>query len=70
MFFDPDDASSVKYPSDEFNVEQITINNKPAVISKEDGQFTLVYKNNDTLMTIFTQNIPYTECDKIIESIK
>ena len=51
-------------------MEQITINNKPAVISKEDGQFTLVYKNNDTLMTIFTQNIPYTECDKIIESIK
>ena len=70
VFFDPDDASPVNYPSDEFNVEQITINNKPAVISKEDVQFTLVYKNNDTLMTIFTQNIPYTECDKIIESIK
>ena len=70
VFFNPDDISAVKYPSYEFNVEKITINNKPAVTSKEDGQFTLVYSNNNILMTIFTQNIPYDECDKIIESIK
>lgn len=70
VFFDPDDINAVKYPSDEFNVKNITINNKPAVTSKEDGQFTLVYSNNNILMTIFTQNIPYYECDKIIESIK
>lgn len=70
VFFDSDDINAVKYPSYEFNLERITINNKPAVTSKEDGQFTLVYSNNNILMTIFTQNIPYTECDKIIKSIK
>lgn len=37
-------------PSDSYNISEITINDSPAVISKEDNQFTLVYQNNKTVL--------------------
>ena len=70
VFDDKDDMSSVGYPSDHYNVTDIEINGYPAVVSKEDGQLTLVYGKGNILLTIFTVDVPYAECDKIIESIR
>ena len=70
VFDDPDDMSSVKYPSDYFNISEIEINGSTAIVSKEDDQLTLVYGKDNILMTIFTVDVPYAECDKIIESIR
>ena len=70
LYTNSEDMANTGFPCDEFNIEEITINGKPAIISKEDNQFTLVYAMNDILLTIFTQDVPYEECYKITESIK
>ena len=70
LFDDPDNMNKVGFPSDKFNIEEIIVNGKPALTSKEDNQLTLVYSTGNLLMTIFTVDVPYSECDKIIESIK
>lgn len=70
LYSNADDISNTGFPSDQFNIEEIMINNRPAVTSKEDDQYTLVYQKDSILLTIFTQNVPYEECDKITESIK
>lgn len=70
IFDNKEDMSSVGYPSDYFNMSEIEINGYPAITSKEDGQYTLVYGKNNILLTIYTVNVPYSECDKIIESIR
>lgn len=69
VFDNPEDIKNVKYPSDSFNISEIEINEYPAVVSKEDGQCTLSYARDNVLLSIFTVNVPYEECDKIIESI-
>ncbi|MBQ9209114.1 MAG: DUF4367 domain-containing protein [Oscillospiraceae bacterium] len=48
----------------------IESNGYPAVVSKEDGQYTLVYGKNNILLTIYTVDVPYSECEKITESIR
>ncbi|MDE6520912.1 MAG: DUF4367 domain-containing protein [Ruminococcus sp.] len=57
-------------PSDNYNISEIEINGKSAIVSKEDNQFTVHYIEDDTAYVIFTQNVPYDECDKIVSSIK
>ena len=57
-------------PSDKYNISEIEINGKAAIVSKEDNQFTVHYIKDDTAYVIFTQNVPYDECDKIVSSIK
>ena len=69
LFDNLEDMSKVGFPSDYFNIEHIEINGRPAITSKEDNQCTLVYAKNNLLMSIFTVDVPYSECDKIIESI-
>ncbi len=70
VFNDPEEIKKVKYPSDYFNISEIEINGCSAFVSKEDNQFTLSYPKDNVLLSIFTVNVPYEECDKIIESIK
>ena len=70
LYTNPEDISNTGFPSDDFNIKEIEINGRPAVISEEDDQFTLVYAKDDILLTIFTQNVPYEECHKITDSIK
>lgn len=70
MYKNAEDMQNTGYPSDHFNIEEITINGRPAVISKEDGQYTLVYANGNLLMIIFTQDVDYEECQKLTESIE
>lgn len=64
------DIGRLGIPSDSYNISEITINDSPAVISEEDNQFTLVYQNNKTVLYIFTQDVDYEECKKIVNSIK
>ena len=70
IFSSQDEIKNIKYPSDNFNISEIEINGYPAVVSKEDDQCTLSYAKDNVLLSIFTVNVPYEECDKIIESIK
>ena len=69
IFNSQNEIKNIKYPSDDFNISEIEINGYPAVVSKEDGQCTLSYAKDNVLLSIFTVNVPYEECDKIIESI-
>ncbi len=69
VFDDPEEIKKIKYPSDDLNIIEIEINGYPAVVSKEDDQCTLSYAKDNVLLSIFTINVPYEECDKIIESI-
>ncbi|WP_044975447.1 DUF4367 domain-containing protein [Ruminococcus sp. HUN007] len=70
VFDNPEEIKKIKYPSDDLNIIEIEINGYPAVVSKEDDQCTLSYAKDNVLLSIFTVNVPYEECDKIIESIK
>ena len=65
-----DDMKYTHYPSDHYNIEEISVNGRSAITSKEDDQYTLAYAKDNILFTIFTQNVPYDECDKITGSIK
>lgn len=57
-------------PSDHFNLEEIQVNGKSAITSKEDGQFTLIYYDGNMEYIIFTNHLDYSECDKIVASIR
>lgn len=59
-----------KIPSDHFNLEEIQVNGKPAITSKEDEQFTLIYYDGNMEYVIVTNHLDYNECDKIVASIK
>ncbi len=56
-------------PSDYYNVTETTVNGHDAIVSKEDNQFTLVYEYDNFCVTLFTQDVEYDECDKIVASI-
>ena len=70
MYKNAEDMQNTGYPSDYFNVEEINIHGKSAVVSKEDNQYTLVYANGNLLMIVFTQDVDYEECQKLTESIE
>ncbi len=58
-------------PCDEFNLTETTINGNPAIISKEDGQYVLVFRNDTNLETqIWMEGVDYEERDKIIASLE
>ncbi|MCR5717971.1 MAG: DUF4367 domain-containing protein [Oscillospiraceae bacterium] len=57
-------------PSDFFNIEEVTVNGKPAVTSKEDGQYTLLYYVGNMEYLLYSDSLSYAECDKIVASIK
>lgn len=60
----------VGIPSDKHNISETTINGHSAIISKEDNQMIAVFKSGDYMLTMFTQDVDYAECDKILNSIK
>ncbi len=57
-------------PSDKFNLEEIEVNGKSAVTSKEDGQYNLIYYDNNIEYFMTSDYLDYAECDKIVNSIK
>lgn len=66
-FADPDAYSSI--PSDDMNLREVDVHGTPAIVSEEDGQYTIIFKKG-TLETIITSDCGYSECDKIIASLE
>lgn len=61
----------VGIPSDEYNISETTVNGHNAIVSKEDDQYTITYiDENKTEFFMFTIDVPYDECEKIVASIK
>ncbi len=63
-------VGQIVIPSDQRNISEITINDSPAIVSKEDGQYTLTYQKGKTNLLFFSDGLPYSECEKIIASIR
>ncbi len=64
------EIGQIGIPSDDFNISEIEVNGCPAIVSKEDNQYTITYQTDKTVFFMFTQDITYDECEKIVESIK
>ncbi len=60
---------NIGVPSDNYNIAEIEINGEKAIISQEDNQYTAVYCNDNIVTTFFTQDVDYSECEKIIKSL-
>ena len=57
--------------SDEYNISETIVNGHSAVVSKEDNQYVITFcDNQQTIFYMFTQDVPYDECDKIVASIR
>lgn len=64
------ERGSVGIPSDHYNISERDVNGTTAIVSKEDNQYTIMYQKGDTEFIMFTQDVPYDECEKIVDSIK
>ena len=64
------EMGSITVPSDEFNLSEIEVNGTKAILSQEDGQYVVNYQKDKIIYVIFIQHVDYSECDKIIESIR
>ena len=56
-------------PSDDRDTIETEVNGSPAIISKEDEQYTVTYVKGKTYFQMFTQNISYDEFEKIVASL-
>lgn len=65
-----DKIKPMDVPCNEFNLSEIEVNGTKAVLSQEDGQYVVNYIKDKILYTIFIQRVDYSECEKIIKSIK
>lgn len=65
-----DNVVPICVPSDRHNIFETTINDAPAIVSEEDGQYTITYQKDKTNFFFFSVDVPYSECEKIIKSIK
>lgn len=70
QYFHDGDLSNICIPSDEHNISEITVCGHHAIVSKEDNQMNLIFNSGYCVIDIFTQNVDYAECDKIVNSIK
>lgn len=57
-------------PSDHYNISETEVNGVPAIVSKEDNQYTIIYQKEKTFLLMFAVDVPYDECEKIVSSIK
>ena len=64
------EISEVLIPSDHFNISETEVNSSPAIVSKEDNQYTIMYLKGKTEFYMFSDGVPYDECEKIVESIR
>ena len=57
-------------PCDDYNLTETEIDGNPAIISKEDDQYVLVFRNDTNLETqIWMDGVDYEVCDKIVASL-
>lgn len=64
------EIGSYVIPSDHYNISEIDINGVKGVVSKEDNQYTLTYRKENIVFIMFSDGVPYEECEKIIDSIE
>ena len=64
-----DKIPKVSIPSDHYNISETEVNGTPAIVSKEDNQYTIMYQKDKKEFFMFTDKVPYEECEKIIDSI-
>lgn len=64
------ETSQIGIPSDHYNISETMVNDSPAIVSKEDNQYTITYQKDKTVFFMFAEDVPYDECEKIVESIK
>ena len=64
------EVGQIGIPSDHYNISETEVNGSPAIVSKEDNQYTITFQKDKTVFFMFTQDVPYDECEKIVESIK
>ncbi|MDE6678991.1 MAG: DUF4367 domain-containing protein, partial [Ruminococcus sp.] len=57
-------------PSDHLNILETEVNGSPAIVSKEDNQYTIVYQKRKISFYMTAFDIPYNESEKIVASIK
>lgn len=61
---------SMGIPSDHYNISETMVNGAPAIISKEDDQYTITYQKGKYVFFMFADGVSYDDCERIIESIK
>ena len=64
------DVGQIGIPSDHYNISETEVNGSLAIVSKEDNQYTITFEKDKTVFFMFTQDVPYDECEKIVASIK
>ena len=69
-FDDEERMHDVKVPSDDFNLSEIEVNGKTAIVSKEDHQYTILWRDTLLLCSLMMKDVPYEECDKIVDSLQ
>lgn len=64
------EVGQIGIPSDHYNISETEVNGYPAIVSKEDNQYTITYQKDKTVFFMFADGLPYDECEKIVESIE
>ena len=64
------EVGQIGIPSDHYNISETEVNGSTAIVSKEDNQYTITFEKDKNVFFMFTQDVPYDECDKIVASIK
>ncbi|MDE6849093.1 MAG: DUF4367 domain-containing protein [Ruminococcus sp.] len=66
--FNIDDIPPLCIPADTYNINEIQVNSNTVYILKEDSQFTATYIIDNIVYLIYTDNVDYNECEKILNS--
>ncbi|MCC8042987.1 MAG: DUF4367 domain-containing protein [Oscillospiraceae bacterium] len=69
-YHDDNSLSGIGIPSDEHNLTEITVNGHTGIKSMEDNQMVVSFASGTVIYNMFTQDVDYSECDKIIELIR
>ena len=61
--------SPITFPSDTYNINEETINGNTFYILKEENQYTALYTENMIKCKIYSENLDYNDCIRILESM-
>ncbi len=65
-----ENVPNIGIPTDTYNLQETEINGRTMFILKEDNQFTVTFLNDGIVYVIYSNQLEYDECQKIIESMK
>ena len=69
-YADSDDTLPVGIPTDAYNLQKTEVNGQTMFISKEENQFTATFLNDSIVYVIYSNELDYDECQKVMESMK